>query len=229
MREFWEARAMEDPFYFVHDGMRYGDPDVEAFWASGEEALDNLLTYLGAQIRETDVVVEIGCGVGRMTRPMARRAGRVIAIDVSQRMLDLAREHNPGLTNVDWTLGDGRTLAAVADMSADACISNVVFQHLPDQRITMGYVGEMGRVLRRGGWAGFQVSNDPAVHRPSVPRRGRVKAWLRGAPRATAEAAWLGSATDLEELRAVAEGSELDLVRVIGEGTQYCGILLRRR
>lgn len=68
-------------------------------------------------------------------------------------MLELAREHNPALDAVEWIHGDGTSLEPLADASADACFSQVVFQHIPDPEITLGYVAEMGRVLRPGGSA----------------------------------------------------------------------------
>jgi SAM-dependent methyltransferase len=112
---------------------------------------------------------------------------------------------------------------------ADVVISNVVFQHIPDPRVTLGYVREMGRVLRPGGWAGFQVSNDPAVHRPRRPGAlRRLAARLGTAPRGRDDPRWLGSAVDLDELGAVAAEAGLASERVVGAGTQFCGVLLRR-
>jgi len=101
-------------------------------------------------------------------------------------MLERARELNPGLANVEWLRGDGSSLAGIEDASASACVSHVVFQHIPDPRVTLAYVREMGRVLRPGGWAAFQVSNDPAVHtRPGPLRRARraLAGLVRRAPR----------------------------------------------
>ena len=171
MRDFWDARAAEDPYYFVDNRLAYGDPDTEGFWSGGEPLLDRILDELELEIEPRDELVEIGCGLGRLTRPLAARARSVAALDVSPRMLELARSQNPELANVDWVLGDGRTLAPLGDDSADGVFSHVVFQHLPDPAITLGYVREMGRVLRPGGWAGFQVSNAPEIHRR--PRLGR--------------------------------------------------------
>ena len=45
-------------------------------------------------------MVEIGCGIGRLTGPLAARGASVRALGVSPRMLALAREHNPGLASV---------------------------------------------------------------------------------------------------------------------------------
>jgi SAM-dependent methyltransferase len=146
-------------------------------------------------------------------------------------MLALAREHNAGLGNVTWLEGDGATLAGVEDASADGCLSIVVFQHLPDPELTYGYVREMGRVLRPGGWAAFQVSNDPAVHRRR-PLGERLRAALRWAlgrgPGGQAERAWLGSAVDLERLRAVAGESGLAVEEVHAVGTQMCLVRVTR-
>ena len=230
MRRFWDRRAREDPFFFVDSRLEYGRPDLDRFWADGERSLDDdLLSRLGVKLREGDDVVEIGCGVGRLTRPIAARARSVRALDVSPRMLELAREHNPGLANVDWLLGDGESLAGIETASADACVSYVVFQHLPDPRLTYGYVREMGRVLRPGGWAAFQVSNDPEVHSPPLGLRLRAAAaGLTGrAPRGWTRKEWRGSAVDLGELRRVAADAGLALDRVEGEGTQYCVVLAR--
>src|ERR1044072_6098938 len=109
MREFWDARADEDPFYFVDNRLTYADPDTESFWRSGEEVVSHILGLLDLSIRTGDDLGEIGCGIGSRTRALAAGAATVRALDVSPRMLDLAREHNPALENVEWVLGDGRT------------------------------------------------------------------------------------------------------------------------
>lgn len=230
MARFWDRRAREDPWYFVDTRLDYRRPDLERFWASGESDLDALLGALGVEVPPAGSVVEIGCGVGRMTRALAARAAEVVALDVSRRMLELAREHNRGLENVTWLLGDGRSLAGVGDASAGACLSYVVFQHLPDPALTLGYVREIGRVLRPGGWAAFQVSNDPEVHRPPGPParlRRRAASLLGRAPRGQDDPAWRGSAVDLDELGRVAAEAGLSLERVLHPGTQYCLVLAR--
>src|SRR5918999_1379423 len=138
MGEFWDERAREDAFFFVDSRLEYRRPDLERFWAGGREDLDRILGDLGLELEPESVVVEIGCGIGRLTRALASRAARVIALDVSAEMLARAREHNTELTNVDWIQGDGRSLAGLPDGVADACLSHVVFQHITDPAITLG-------------------------------------------------------------------------------------------
>ena len=232
MRDYWDARAQEDPFFFVDNRLHYRAPDLERFWEGGREAVRRMSDALGAEVAEGDAVVEIGCGAGRMTRVFAEPASRVWALDVSEKMLEVARELNAELDNVEWLLGDGRTLTGVPDACADVCQSHVVFQHIPDPEITLGYVTEMGRVLRPGGWAAFQISNEPSFHRRR-PLRERVPQALRAltgrAPRGQDHPAWRGSAVDLGRLREVADRAGMDVERVVGEGTPLCLVLLRRR
>jgi SAM-dependent methyltransferase len=146
-------------------------------------------------------------------------------------MLEQARRLNRKLENVEWILGDGRTLAPIETASADVCHSFVVFQHIPDPEITLGYVREMGRVLCAGGIAFFQVSDAPEIHRKraiSWRLRSGLKARLGRAPRGQSHPAWRGSSVDLGELRSVALDAGLHPERVVGAGTQYCFVLLRK-
>src|SRR6201995_2413168 len=102
MEQFWDARAREDAFYFVDSRLRYHAPDEEAFWAGGEAALAALLGGLKTDIPRGAVVLDLGCGLGRLTRPLARDAARVIALDISREMLTRAEELNAELGNVEW-------------------------------------------------------------------------------------------------------------------------------
>jgi SAM-dependent methyltransferase len=231
MQQFWDRRADENALFFVDNRVDYGNPDQQGFWEGGETDLESLLGILDVEVRPTEVVLEVGCGVGRLTRALASRSKLVRAIDVSPRMLELAREHNPDLENVEWLHGDGRSLRPIGSQSVDACVSHVVFQHIPDPAITLAYVREMGRVLKPGGWAAFQVSNDPAVHRRRLSP-GHLLTTLRslagGAPRGQGHPDWRGSYTDLGRLHVAAREGGMEMERVVGSGTQFCGVRLRR-
>jgi ubiquinone/menaquinone biosynthesis C-methylase UbiE len=229
MGRFWDERAREDAMFFVDDREPYGKADGERFWQRGEHDLDRLLQTLGVRVQPGDAVVDLGCGVGRLTRVLGARAASVYALDVSAEMLAQARAHNGHLDNVRWLHGDGATLRPIPDGAADALVSHVVFQHIPDPAVTYGYVREMGRVLGPGGWAAFQVSNDRSIHHATERPRERLKAALGRAPRGRAAPPWLGSAVDLDELSAAAAESGLAIERVEGKGTQFCLVLLRRR
>jgi SAM-dependent methyltransferase len=231
MRSFWDARARENPLFYVDNQLDYADPDADRFFDHGEREVDAILEAMGARIEAPDEVVEIGCGAGRQTRALAARAATVRALDISEGMLERARELNPEFDNVQWIHGDGLTLSGIEDASADVCFSHVVFQHIPDPSVTLGYVREIGRVLRPGGWAVFQISNDERIHRR--PRGERLWTHLRAlvgrGPKGQGHPAWLGSAVPLERLRDVASEAGMEAERIVGEGTEFCFVRLRRR
>jgi SAM-dependent methyltransferase len=225
MERYWDRRAKDAAVHFVDSRQARRNPDLPAFWAAGEQALDGLLGELGLGLRGDEQVVEIGCGIGRLTRALAPRVQSVDALDISEEMLARAKEHNPELENVRWLHGDGTTLKPLPDGAYDACISFVVFQHLPDPELTYGYVREIGRVLRPGGWAAFQLSNDLQLHqRPTGLRL--LKHVVTN--RTYHHPAWFGSAVEIPRLKEVAAEGGLEIERVENEGSLYCMIRARR-
>ena len=98
---FWDERARENALYFVDNELDYENPDAESFWRRGEDVVEQMLGSVGLSIGPDEKVADIGCGVGRLTRALATRAGHVYGIDVSSEMLELAKGHNPELDKVE--------------------------------------------------------------------------------------------------------------------------------
>src|SRR5687767_5933709 len=229
MRKFWDERAREDAFHFVDNREPYREADPERFWREGARDLDTLLDTLELAVRLDDHVLALGCGVGRLTRVLAARAAHVTAVDVSPRMLDRARELNPQLNNVTWLLGDGETLDGLPDGTVDAVVSHVVLQHIPSAKVQLGYVTEIGRVLRPGGWAAFGLSTDPRVHAPrAASRRDLFRALTGKQPGGQDQPEWLGAAVPLDALGATALQAGLTLERIEGANTQFTLVRARR-
>lgn len=232
MRAFWDARARENAMFYIHSQLDYDEVDPAAFWASGRENLDRTLAPFGVEITPDDEVVEIGCGIGRMTRAIAERCAFVTGIDVAPEMVERGRRALADLDNVRLLLGNGRDLGFISDHSVDVVYSFIVFQHIPDPAITCRYIGEIGRILRPGGWTVFQVSQRHELHRrewwtgggwKDLTRRVR----RRGLP-STLEPEWLGSALGDEELHSALSEARLEVQGTIGGGTQFCVVHARR-
>lgn len=221
MRDFWDARARENAEYFVDNRLDYNAGDEDFFWEQGVKDLDTMLGSVHAELRPEDVVLDIGVGVGRLSRALAPRVAKVTGIDVSAEMIERARGNLEG-HDVDLLVGDGVSLQPLADGSFTAVVSLVVFQHIPDPQVTLGYIREIGRVLAPGGWAAFQVSDDPEIHTKDYPMPSRIKQLLGRAPKGQDDPAWRGSAVPLDAVRAAAADGGMTVAEVSGAGTQYC-------
>ena len=63
-----------------------------------------------ADLTPEDVVVEVGAGVGTLTRLLAQQAGRVIAVEIDERLVEVLRSQLSGRPNVRIVQGNVLTL-----------------------------------------------------------------------------------------------------------------------
>jgi SAM-dependent methyltransferase len=166
MREDWDQRARENARYYVCTSTtEWTDAD---FFASGEQSVaEDILTDLGniCQGRPPGEmrVLEIGCGVGRMTRALANMFGEVHGVDVSGEMVRqaaLALEDRP---NAFVYQNNGKDLTVVPALPFDFAFSSIVFQHIPSREVIENYVREVHRLLRPGALFKFQVQGDSTL------------------------------------------------------------------
>ena len=92
--------------------------------------------------------LEIGCGAGRLTRQLSAEFDRVVALDVSNDMIERARA--AAGDNAEFHQVEG-TRVPLPDASVDAVFSVHVLQHLDDFGDVSAYVADAVRALRPGG------------------------------------------------------------------------------
>jgi SAM-dependent methyltransferase len=207
MREDWDRRAREDAEVYIYT--RDSADDASDFTASGEANYNQLVRpYLpvmlpGRSARDCRVV-EIGCGIGRMTRWFAHAFGAVDALDVSPVMIENARRRLGHLSNVTFHIGNGSDLAPLADRSADLVFSYIVFQHIPSREAVEGYVRDAARVLKEGGTFKFQLNGDRSPAYVSHQRD-----------------TWLGEVFSEADVAAMLASTGFSTIASEGAGTQY--------
>ena len=178
MRKTWNclaATSAEDAAYFIDNEVN----TLEEFDNSGKEAVTALNEWL--TIGSQDKVANIGCGMGRIERHLAPMISELWSFDVSDSMLERAKEHLNGINNIHLIRTEGK-LEALAPASLDKVISFLVFQHIPKQA-TWQYFEEAARTLKSGGEFAFQIlcyndedGYDPSEHSPLDRYYGAGKA-----------------------------------------------------
>lgn len=234
MKTFWNSKARENARYYVSSYRPYNDQNWDEFWKSGEILTERFLRESEIPFSGAEKMLEIGCGIGRMTRYFARRFCEVHGIDVSSEMISQAKENLSEFKNVSLHAGSGQDLSSFADASFDFVFSYITFQHIPSPSITLEYIREAGRVLRKGGYVYFQVNNIPVGIRYRLRLRSRLESLirrLRGEDRTTSpiqsgpteldHPAWQGSRVSMWQIRNACDSGSLKILGTSGERTQY--------
>ena len=74
--------------------------------------------------------LEIGCGTGSFTRLLAQRFRRVLAIDLSPRMIEIAEEQSRQYSNIDYRVAD--VMTSEFPTGQFGCVASIAtFHHLP--------------------------------------------------------------------------------------------------
>lgn len=158
MRADWNLRAGEDANYYVAFGRR--DQDDEEFFATAADVLRDLESQL-PRLEAREAALEIGCGPGRLMRPMSRHFTEIHGVDVSDEMIRLAGGRLRDTPNAHAHHGSGAGLELFSDSRFDFVYSYAVFQHIPSREIVFHYLSEAHRVLKPGGVLRCQLNGLP--------------------------------------------------------------------
>ena len=144
-KKVWSALSTTEEQAKLHV---IGVTEEAALQATGEETLRFLQDSVG--IGKDDVVLEIGCGIGRVGKVVAPLCRKWIGCDVASNMLSLAAERLKDLSNVELVEISGYNFGGIADASVDVVYCTVVFMHL-ESWDRYNYILEAFRALRPGG------------------------------------------------------------------------------
>ncbi|WP_216204773.1 class I SAM-dependent methyltransferase [Amycolatopsis aidingensis] len=128
---------------------------------------DTLAAEFG--LRPTDVAVDLGCGTGQLTCPLADRVGAVLGIDPEPDMLARARRAaaERGIGNIGWLLGadaDMPALQAVLGARRVGCVTIGQALHWMDHGRLLP---ELATLLRPGGGVAVLTNGTPLWLQPS--------------------------------------------------------------
>lgn len=146
----WNILGETEPYFAVLTEDRFlrqqmSDDDREAFFATGEADVARLFELIPNVAPGS--ALDFGCGVGRLTRALAKRVDRVAGVDAAESMLRLARANVPNAT----------FSSTIPDQQFDLIISLIVFQHIP-VRLGERLLDELLSHLEAGGVAALHFT-----------------------------------------------------------------------
>ncbi len=156
--KFFEATTMPDRDWW------------STLWPDPKQVLSDL------GITPAMTVIDLCCGDGYFTAPLARLAGgNVYALDLDPKMLDLAKAAvaRAGATVKGWIEGDALELARQIPEPADYVIIANTFHGVPDQT---GLAAAVAQMLKPGGrfaivnWHKRPREETPVLGKPRGPR-----------------------------------------------------------
>jgi ubiquinone/menaquinone biosynthesis C-methylase UbiE len=169
----WERYGALDPYYGVLSAPDFHHERLDAatrerFFATGSLYVTELMAAIESWRQpgfECRRALDYGCGVGRLTLPLAAHCEHVYGVDVSPSMLREADRNarRMGVANVQWIVAD-----RLADLQGryDLVHSYLVFQHIPVRKGERIFAALL-RGLRPGGVGVIHVTL-----RPSHPMAG---------------------------------------------------------
>jgi SAM-dependent methyltransferase len=152
---------VEECFSKVDYPAPFRDDQLKDFFDVGRGqiySLDMAVERCGLSLENVHTCVEIGCGHGRATIPLAERFPQVIAVDVSAPHLKAAQGNakRAGQTNIEFIHGNGQDwINKIGEI--DLFFSKFALQHSAPPIMYFVLNSILGKV-RRGGIAYFQVS-----------------------------------------------------------------------
>lgn len=159
---YWGSR---DPYFSVLTAPKFlsrnmDDQALEDFYRVGEIDIRfafEILEHNGISINPT-MVLDFGCGVGRLSFALAKIFRFVVGCDISEPHLKIARDNacQFGINNVHFIKSSENLLDRLSPRSFDFIYSRLVLQHIPPI-LSKNYIRQFTSLLKAGGYMLIQL------------------------------------------------------------------------
>lgn len=234
LKKTWEGRASSDPMFYIDTDVV--DGDSKAFFENGEK---DVARFVDPFIVKNDwdasalTALDLGCGMGRLSRALGRRFKSVHGFDISETMIAQAKAClSPEENHIHYFHTQGDNLKEAETASIDFVFSFIVLQHVPTAQIVLNYFKEFNRVLSPQGKALVQVNG---VQKPfserfklRIERSNKVPVLRRKLTIKVDPHSSMGVSFSEAGIRQLVQEAGLQLEEITGTGEQYMWLTLKK-
>lgn len=163
----WEDKARINPLYaimsdsvFKDSGGEPTEEELRVLYSQGKKFWNKWFAPLFWDSDGTQdlVLLEYGCGMGRIINYPAKNFARCYGVDISEVQIDFARRYCPNRAGVTFlTLRQHDHSIPLEDDTVDVVCSYAVLQHIEKRISVVKAVSEMARVLKKKGKIKLQI------------------------------------------------------------------------
>ena len=122
--------------------------------------LPNILRLM--DIKKGEIILDLACGSGFFSREFFKKGAKVVGVDISAELIDIAKKKSP--KEIEYHVLSADKLASVEEKSVDKIAVILAIQNIEN---ISGVFSECNRVLKNGGKI-FLVMNHPAFRIPKL-------------------------------------------------------------
>lgn len=166
LQKNWNDFGKADPLWAIltKSDKRGGKWGIDEFFETGIKTINLVFKHietLGIDLSRGKAL-DFGCGVGRLTQPLARYFDEVCGVDVAPSMIELAKKYNRQGNKCNYYLNNADDLKLFSNGCFNFIISVITLQHMKPQ-YSKNYIKEFLRILTPHGVLIFQLPSKPVI------------------------------------------------------------------
>lgn len=122
-------------------------------------------------------IVDVGCGGGLVTEPVARMGASVIGLDAAEETIKAAMAHAAGMgLSIDYRQGFAEDLAATRPASFDVVLALEIVEHVAD---VAAFIAAVAALVKPGGLVVMSTINrTPKARALAIVAAEKILRWL---------------------------------------------------
>lgn len=135
-----------------------------------------ILNYISKFLKKSDKILDLACGYGRITIPLAKRGYKIEGIDISPDLIKKARKEAKGLR---FKIGDMRDLPYKNESFDKILCLWSSFNHLLTKKDQLKAINEIYRILKENGICLIELPNGESKWaKANIKKYGRIAPFM---------------------------------------------------